>query len=221
MLNRVLSKLRRDAGLSVVLALQAAIMFIVGPLAATGYVTPVAIDAFRFGLAAAAVLMLTRSRLSALVIGVTFTASLILSFGLRSGGYETPVYVVRLIVTSAFDLAIGVAVARLAFGVGRVSVHRIMGGVILYLSIGLLFANGYRAAALLLHPSFGGLVPDQRAALGELIYFSLSTLTTTGYGDIRPLHPFVRSMANLEAVIGQLYPATFLARLVTLHATKE
>ena len=99
MWNRVLSKLRRDAGLSVVLALQAAIMFIVGPLAATGYVPPVALDAFRFGLAAAAVLMLTRSRLSALIIGVTFTASLILSFSLRSGGYETPVYVVRLIVT--------------------------------------------------------------------------------------------------------------------------
>ena len=148
MWNRVLSKLRRDAGLSVVLALQAAIMFIVGPLAATGYVPPVALDAFRFGLAAAAVLMLTRSRLSALIIGVTFTASLILSFSLRSGGYETPVYVVRLIVTSAFDLAIGVAVARLAFGPGRVGLHRIMGGVILYLSIGLLFANGYRAAAL-------------------------------------------------------------------------
>ena len=70
MWNRVLAKLRRDAGLSVVLALQAAIMFIVGPLAATGYVAPVAIDAFRFSLAAAAVLMLTRSRLSALMIGV-------------------------------------------------------------------------------------------------------------------------------------------------------
>jgi hypothetical protein len=42
-------------------------------------------------------------------------------------------------------------------------------------------------------------------------------LTTSGYGDIVLVHPFPRGLANLEAVIGQLYPDTFLARLVTLH----
>jgi hypothetical protein len=41
------------------------------------------------------------------------------------------------------------------------------------------------------------------------------TLTTTGYGDIAPLHPYARSLANVEAIIGQIYPATLLARLVT------
>jgi hypothetical protein len=35
------------------------------------------------------------------------------------------------------------------------------------------------------------------------------------------LHPPVRSIANLESVIGQLFPATLLARLVTLHAATE
>ena len=52
---------------------------------------------------------------------------------------------------------------------------------------------------------------------GNLIYFSFVTLTTIGYGDIIPLHPYARGLANLEAVIGQLYPATLLARLVTLE----
>jgi hypothetical protein len=52
-----------------------------------------------------------------------------------------------------------------------------------------------------------------------LIYFSFVTLTTIGYGDIVPLHPYARGLANLEAVIGQLYPATLLARLVTLEIT--
>jgi len=42
-------------------------------------------------------------------------------------------------------------------------------------------------------------------------------LTTTGFGDIAPVHPFARSLANLEAIVGQLYPATILARLVTLE----
>ena len=50
---------------------------------------------------------------------------------------------------------------------------------------------------------------------GRLLYFV--TLTSTGYGDIVPLHPVARSLATLEAVIGQLFPATLLARLVSLE----
>lgn len=37
------------------------------------------------------------------------------------------------------------------------------------------------------------------------------------YGDIYPVHPVARSLCNLETIIGQLYPATLLARLVTLE----
>jgi Ion channel len=110
-------------------------------------------------------------------------------------------------------------VAHAAFDAGRINIHRIMGAVILYLYIGLIFSSLYRLMAVFLHPSFGGL-PIGRRNLSELLYFSLSTLTTSGYGDIVPVHPFVRSLANLESVIGQLYPATFLARLVTLHGAE-
>lgn len=42
-------------------------------------------------------------------------------------------------------------------------------------------------------------------------------LTSTGYGDIVPLRPFARSLANLEGLVGQLFPATLIARLVTLE----
>ena len=54
---------------------------------------------------------------------------------------------------------------------------------------------------------------------GELVYFSLTPLTSTGYGDILPVHPAARSLANLEAVIGQLYLAILLARLVSQHSS--
>ena len=49
-----------------------------------------------------------------------------------------------------------------------------------------------------------------------MFYFSLATLTTTGYGDIVPLYPFARSLASLEAVIGPFYLTITVARLVTL-----
>ena len=59
------------------------------------------------------------------------------------------------------------------------------------------------------------------AITGDLIYFSFVTLTTTGYGDIVPIHPYARSLTNVEAIIGQVYQATLLARLVTLQIADE
>jgi hypothetical protein len=52
---------------------------------------------------------------------------------------------------------------------------------------------------------------------GAMLYFSLTTLTTTGYGDIAPVDPFARSLANFESVLGQFYLAITVARLVTLE----
>jgi hypothetical protein len=52
---------------------------------------------------------------------------------------------------------------------------------------------------------------------GTMIYFSFTTLTSAGFRDITLMHPFARSFADLEGIIDQLYPATMLARLVTLE----
>jgi hypothetical protein len=53
--------------------------------------------------------------------------------------------------------------------------------------------------------------------LATMLYFGLSTLTTTGYGDIVAVDPFASSLANLESVLGQFYLAITVARLVTLE----
>jgi hypothetical protein len=60
------------------------------------------------------------------------------------------------------------------------------------------------------------LIQDDLALASSLFYLSFVTLTSTGYGDIVPVHPLARSLCNIESIIGQLYPATILARLVTL-----
>ncbi|MGC1091761.1 MAG: potassium channel family protein [Pseudolabrys sp.] len=66
--------------------------------------------------------------------------------------------------------------------------------------------------------AFSGLVlEDNQKLASSLIYFSFVTLTTVGYGDIVPIHPVARSLCNLESIIGQLYPATLLARMVSLE----
>jgi Ion channel len=120
-------------------------------------------------------------------------------------------------------LALSVVVARAVFGPGRVTYHRIVGAVLLYLIIGLTFVALYGFVALGAPEAFTNLpaLHGDFAVAGDLIYFSFVTLTTTGYGDIAPLHPYARSLANVEAIIGQIYPATLLARLVTLELAHE
>jgi hypothetical protein len=54
----------------------------------------------------------------------------------------------------------------------------------------------------------------------SVLYFSLNTLTTTGYVDIVAVGPFACSLANLEAVIGQFY-LTMTVGLVTLELAHD
>jgi hypothetical protein len=114
-------------------------------------------------------------------------------------------------------------VARAVFAPGRITYHRVVGAVLLYLIIGTTFVALYGFVALATPQAFTNLpaLHGNFAVAGNLVYFSFVTLTTTGYGDIAPLHPFARSLANVEAIIGQIYPATLLARLVTLELAHE
>jgi len=80
------------------------------------------------------------------------------------------------------------------------------------------FVSLFTLLGLLVPNAFTGLVlEDNQKMASSLIYFSFVTLTSTGYGEIFPVHPIARSLCNLETIIGQLYPATLLARLVTLE----
>jgi Ion channel len=109
-------------------------------------------------------------------------------------------------------------VARAVFSPGRITYHRIIGAILVYLSVALTFVALYSIVGLLVPNAFSGMsFGDNPALASNVIYFSFVTLTSTGYGDIFPVNPVARSLCNLETIIGQLYPATLLARLVSLE----
>ena len=98
--------------------------------------------------------------------------------------------------------------------------HKIRGAVAAYLLIAMIFAFLYSIMELLNPGSFssaaaGKLFSGHRA--DAFIYFSLSTLTTVGFGDITPVHPLARSLVMLESIIGALYPPILIGILVSLH----
>ena len=115
-------------------------------------------------------------------------------------------------------VTLGIVVARAVFGEGRITYHRIVGAILLYLLIAVTFATLFAFVGLSISDAFKGIAfEDDSALASSLFYLSFVTLTSTGYGDIVPVHPLARSLCNIESIIGQLYPATILARLVTLE----
>ena len=102
---------------------------------------------------------------------------------------------------------------------GPVTRARIKGAVAVYLLLGVIFAEAFRMVAIV-DPSALTIQSSNPLSLkytAELMYFSFSTLTTAGYGDIVPVHPVARSMANAEAIAGQMYVVLLIGRLVSQH----
>jgi hypothetical protein len=115
-------------------------------------------------------------------------------------------------------VTLGIVVAQAVFGGGRITYHRIVGAILLYLLIAVTFATLFAFVGLSISDAFKGIAFEDDSALASaLFYLSFVTLTSTGYGDIIPVHPLARSLCNIESTIGQLYPAAILARLVTLE----
>ena len=103
---------------------------------------------------------------------------------------------------------------------GPVTGHRVRGAIAAYLLIGFLYAFSYTLIDHLVPGSFQ--LPAWVSEAGPertevFLYFSMVSLTTVGFGDITAIHPFARSLVMIEALIGQLYPAILIARLVTLE----
>ncbi len=103
------------------------------------------------------------------------------------------------------------------FSQGHITVNRVQGAVIVYLLSGFAFALIYHSIFIIAGPNaFKGLISWRRT---EFMYFSLTTLTTLGYGDLTPVNVYARSLTGLEALYGQLYPAILIARLVSMEIT--
>ncbi|WPB86839.1 potassium channel family protein [Sediminicoccus rosea] len=126
-----------------------------------------------------------------------------------------------LVAAGAAALSLSVLIAAIlvqVFAAGRVTTRRIEGAIAAYLLVGIVFACLYDLVSALDPGAFqyNGVAPEPGRVAGHL-FFSFVTLTTTGYGDVVPVHPLARALAILEALIGQLYIAILLARLVSLE----
>jgi hypothetical protein len=164
-----------------------------------------------------AMLVISESPKALAVMSVCFAANVVVFLIRLFYSWPYNLYVVAA-AWLTIAITLGAVVAAAVFRRGRVTYHRIIGAILLYLLIAVGFATLFTFVGLLFPDAFKGIIFNDNPALANSVfYLSFVTLTSTGYGDILPLHPIARSLCNLESVIGQLYPATLLARLVTLE----
>ena len=134
---------------------------------------------------------------------------------------------VTCVAYAAFFAFAAIVITRNILAEQQVSFDVIVGGACVYMILGLVWANLYTLMAFIQPNAFSGaavqaeILREQAAWFSadnaDLIYFSFTTLSTLGYGDIVPATHATRSLAALEAILGQLYLTVLVARLVGLH----
>ena len=124
------------------------------------------------------------------------------------------------VINSLFIFAALVTINRNIFSVKKVNADTIKGGIAVFFLIGLLWTLLY-SIVFILDPNAFSLSGETLDELNSMFYFSFTTLTTLGYGDITPISSIARTLANLQAITGLMYPSIFIARLVGLYTADE
>jgi Ion channel len=208
----------RDPSLTVLLVLEICTIFLAVPLAAKGLPTAQLV-ADTLVLAVIAIVVMLSLRWSAIILILPGLAAIIGSYVISAEASPTSVIMLRRGGDILMFSALTWVVAHAVYAPGRITFRRLQGAIVMYLNFASIFAAAYGLIWELSPGAFANLVvqgggPEE---IGSMLYFSFTTLTTTGYGDIVAVDPFARSLANFESVLGQFFIAITVARLVTME----
>jgi ion channel len=208
-----------DRSLTALLLLLVVLIFVVDPLGDLGIGGRVLIDVVFSLLLISGVGAAARGVFPTVAVSVLLLATLALRWLRWSSGAEW------LAAPNAFSSALlcailAAVVLAQVFREGPITAQRLQGAVAVYLLFGLAWAFTYTFIALRWPDAFASsaVATNPKSDLSSrFVYFSFVTLTTTGYGDITAVHPMARSLVMAEALVGQLFPAILLARLVSME----
>jgi Ion channel len=105
------------------------------------------------------------------------------------------------------------------FAPGRITMNRVLGAIAVYLLFAMLFAESFDIVDRFTAGDafIMGQQPSPYTTPGaRFFYLSVISLTSVGFGDMAPVHPFARSLVMLEAILGQIYTTVVLAWMVSL-----
>jgi len=215
---RIWLRRSREQMLSMLLTIQLLILFVMPAARAAGLPLPhIAIDGLlSVPVVLALVLASSRGAMATVILSVALTIAVSVW---RHGRPDLVADTVNTTAQVLPQLVLLWVISTAVFSRGRTTYHRILGAIAMYLGIGMIFVSLDILLVQFVPDAFTHLPSNPFEIRQALTYFSLSTLTTSSFGDILPAHPIARSLANLEAICGQLFPAILLARVVGLHSS--
>jgi hypothetical protein len=110
------------------------------------------------------------------------------------------------------------------FAPGRITMNRVLGAIAVYLLLAMFFAESFDIVDRFTQGDafIMGQQPTPYTTPGaRFFYLSVISLTSVGFGDMAPVHPFARSLVMLEAVVGQIYTTVILAWMVSLAVRSD
>ena len=127
-----------------------------------------------------------------------------------------------ILTIATFGLLIGLVLVKV-FEPGPITAYRVIGSIVVYMLLAHLWSVIYLFIYQNVPDSFQITLPafESNTLEANFMYFSYITITTTGFGEIVPLHPFARALVQVEALVGVLYPVILIGRLVSDVNTKE
>jgi len=142
---------------------------------------------------------------------------------------DTRIEATMMSLFAIFCLYTAIVILRHVLGFGPLYADRVHAALSVYILLALAWAGAYamleivQPGAFSIPAAFGHnpAEPKGMNLLMTMFHFSMTTLTSTGYGDITPLAPFARSLSTLEQLIGVLYVAVLISRLIGLYPSEE
>jgi Ion channel len=206
----------QESGLSGMLIVLFIMHFILIPIFGSFSFFMVVLNIFWMLFLMAGIFALSKSRKQALLISIV--PVLFIVFGWISAFSPTPFTVLaHLILSISTFILLIVLVLLKVFEPGPITLHRVIGSIVVYMLMANLFAIVYLFFYEYIEGAFQVTFPpfESNSSAANFMYFSYITITTTGFGEIVPLHPIARSLVQVEAIIGVLYPVILIGRLVS------
>lgn len=124
-------------------------------------------------------------------------------------------------ILGVFHASITWVLFRYIFSATAVTSDVIYGAIAIYFLLSFFFVPIYGMLEIASPGSFVDNVTGTPVQWQQLVYYSLITLSTAGYGDVSPVSAWARMLAGLEATVGVMYVAILMARLVSLYETQR
>jgi hypothetical protein len=206
----------KESGLGGMLVLLFSIHFIIIPLFGSYSFIVLVLNVFWMLFLIAGIISLSKSKRQAIQISII--PFLFILFGWINVFDTSPFLIMVDIVLTicTFGLLIFLVLVKV-FEPGPITGYRVTGSIVVYMILANLWAVIYLFVYEHIPGSFSITLPpfECNTLQANFLYFSYITITTTGFGEIVPLHPFARALVQVEAIIGVLYPVILIGRLVS------